>query len=135
MQKPLSRYAQRQHARYERCRSRLVDIYRSACCFHSTHEQILDRCTTFWQSNDVQRLTIGYRDMLREVQRCHADALYQYLDWRMGTVDGPIAEASTNDHDWSTGRLSELSRTPGALYGAHYWIGTDRPFGEWKPIN
>lgn len=53
--------------------------------------------------------------------------------WRLGPESGPLPE---DGQVWAEGsELSRLCRIPGALYGSHFWRGTDKPFGEWKPTN
>lgn len=129
--------SQRRYDRYSDMRGQLIDIIRKHIQYKSPHADMLqEENSRIFHTKAYCSLTISQCDCLREVQRCWHDRIYElHLDWRLGTVDGPVSEASTNDHDWSTGRLSELSRTPGALYGAHYWKGSDRLYGEWKPIN
>lgn len=129
-------YGRREHARYERMRSRLVDLFRKHIVYKSTFATILTDLQELRDSTAYRKLPAYRRDMLAEVTRMWWDRINEcHLDWVLGTAEGPIAEARTNDHDWSTGRLSELARTPGALYGAHYWRDSDRLYGEWKPTN
>jgi hypothetical protein len=122
----------RNYDRYERLRSRILDIYSRAKHYHWTHEQILAAMQAdVWQQSDCAKLTRDYRAMLSEVMRLSSDRLYDYLEWRLGPQSGPIRTAG----DAWTDEMSELCRIPGALYGTHFWKGTDTPFTPYKPTN
>jgi hypothetical protein len=123
--------SQRRYDRYEMLRGRLIDTVRKHITFRSTHAELLaDERRLVFDTKEYRSLTIGQRDCIREVQRVWHDRIYElHLEWILGTAEGPIAD------DWSTGRLSDLSRTPGALFGAHVWKGSDRLYGEWKPLH
>lgn len=122
----------RNYDRYERLRARLIDTVSKHTQYQSTHADLLaDERYLVWDTEDCRRLTIGYRDMLREVQRCYHEGIYRSLEWRLGPAAGPIHTAGET---W-TEETSTLARTPGALYGAHFWKGSDRLYGEWKPTN
>lgn len=119
--------------RYTLLKMRIGDIYRKHIQFKSPHTAILeDLKRSVYETNEYRRLPAFYRFTLSEysgwnLNRIHCD----YVEWRLGPESGPIRVAG----DPWTDEISALCNTPGALYGSHFWIGSDRLFGEWKPTN
>lgn len=125
--------SERRYDRYITLRTRLIDTIRAAIAFKSTHADLLARETALvWDTPTFQSLTVSQRDCLCEVQRVWRDRLYEcHLEWRLGPASGPTRTAG----DPWTEDMSVLSGTPGALYGAHFWRGSDRLWSEWQCIN
>ena len=121
------------YERYAALRMRLIDTYRKHVQFKSTHVVLLEDVTRLvWNDPKFARLPQYYRGCLREVSRVWSDRIYElHLDWRLGPASGPVRTAA----DAWTDEMSELSRTPGALFGAHYWRDSDRLYGAWKAVN
>lgn len=143
-------------------RAVIASAFERAKNAHETSEQLIARWAgeDCWKHPHFQRLTyaeIGYLTGYREALQ---DVLWRRdVIWRLGSVDGPLPEnvdgwipktccvSATKlraikcpicEHDLqnSTGSvLGDLARTPGALYGGHFWRGTDTPFTEYRITN
>jgi hypothetical protein len=126
--------ADRNYDRYAELRARMIDAYRSAIHFKSTHTDLLARLRErIYETKEYRSLPEKYKGMLSECSRCWGDRVNElHLVWRLGNAEGPITSARPGE--W-TEALSELANKPGALYGSHFWAGSDRLYGDWKPIN
>jgi len=128
----------RAYDRYRRTLEQLNNIYRRARDGRHTHDWILEQLIALYNRDDYKRLQAGYRSMLSAVRETHMNQLHERdLEWRLGPASGPITPVGStpgNADRW-TPELSELCRIPGALFGAHFWIGTDKPFNEYKCTN
>lgn len=111
-------------------------VYRAAVHGHWTHTRILAELGDhLYRHVRYGRLTIRDREYLRGYTFAHAHVISErHLVWRLGPASGPCAEDVQGTWNETT-PFSELCRIPGALYGAHFWRGTDQPFGEYKPTN
>lgn len=130
--------ADRNHDRYERLREAISSVYRSARFSGYAHDQIVERLSYIWNSDAWRKMPAYYRDMAREHQRTLSDQLYERdLVWRLGPATGPLPEKVDGWALASDGNsiLGVLSRMPGALFGAHFWKGTDKAFGVWHVTN
>jgi hypothetical protein len=131
----MSRYATTEYNRYERVRARACNVYSLAITCRMTHTDILARMVEIYDSADCKKLTTAYRFGLSATVRVLSDNLWQtHLEWRLGPAEGPLPEPH-QDAGGEGKPLSILCRIPGALYGGHYWKGTNRPFTEYKPTN
>lgn len=129
--------ADRRLDRHERLRARVNDIYRRARKSHLTHAAILDALTAeVYDHPDYQRIGTYYTGQLAAQARTWQDRMWaEDLIWRLGPAAGPFTEAENADR-WAEGQgASALCRIPGALYGGHFWAGTDCPFTEYKATN
>lgn len=125
--------ADRNHERYELLRARIIDCWGQAKRYQTTHTQLLDRLqSVVWLTPEYNHLGEAHKFGLREVSRGCSDLTYQSVEWVLGDANGPIPEGRGR-HDWTTGRLSQLSQDK-ALYGAHFWTGSDKLWGEWKAL-
>jgi hypothetical protein len=80
-----------------------------------------------------KKLNGTYQFGLHEVARCAMDDIWhRHCEWRNGPASGPVRTAIK---DAWTEQMSELARTPGALYGGHFWKNSDRPYTEYKATN
>lgn len=128
----------RNHDAYRRMREAISSVYRSARTSYYTHEQILERMGWIWDSDVWKKMPKYYRDMAREHQQTLADQLQERdLVWRLGPATGPIPESVDG---WAMDAnknsiLGVLARMPGALFGAHFWKGTDKPFSTYHATN
>jgi hypothetical protein len=130
--------ADRNYDRFVALRSRLIGLTRQAIAEHWTHENLLaEEQRLIFTVPAFHKLTQVDRARLREVRSVWRDRINQELViWRLGPESGPLPETAHGIHDWPEGgELSTLCRQPGKLYGAHFWRGTDQPWGEWKATN
>ena len=128
----VTRYATTSYNRYQRMKGRQDDIFARARAYKFTHEQMLAARTALYETADYQRLTYAQRFGLSELWSYEQSVLWREdLEWRLGPASGPVRTA----HDPWTEEMSQWSRQPGALFGAHFWKGTDRPFSEYSAIN
>lgn len=125
--------SQLRYDKFSALRSRMVDIYRKHIQLQSTHDRLsADVAESIYNHPHYRKLTIGQRDCLREVRTCWSDRIWElHVDWRLGTALGPIVR---ENFAW-TPQLSVLCRIPGALYGGHYWRGSDRLYTQWASTN
>lgn len=125
--------SQRNFDRYTAFRMRQADIYRKHIQYKSTHAAILaDLTRSIYDDPQYAKLPQIYRFALSEISGQWLSRIHElHLVWQLGPESGPIRSAGD---EW-TPEMSELSRTPGALFGSHYWKDSDRLFGEWKAIN
>ena len=127
-----SKHTTTEYNRHKRVHARIADIYARADAFKLSHDRILDLLSELYASHDYRRLTSYYRGMAVGQREALASALWQKLEWRIGPVDGPVSD---DIHKAWLEPLPTLCRVPGALYGAHYYAGTDKTFNLYKPIN
>lgn len=117
-------------------RSRVIELWRAARRDGLTHAEVLRRYKEATTGSPHWRQLTAY-------ERAEVFATYRALSewmnrtelvWRLGPAKGPLPESAQGQ--WGDGsELSRLCRIPGALYGAHFWKGTDKPFGEYKATN
>lgn len=113
---------------------RVISIWETARRQQLTHAEILRRYreeirgdTRYLQLSNEERACI-----FATYLACSEMANRRDLEWRLGPSSGPLPLP----HIWGEGsQLSALAREPGALYGAHFWHGTDKPFGEYLPCD
>lgn len=111
-----------------------VSLWETARRQHLTHAEILDRYRTeIQESTRYSQLSNEQRAcVFATFLACSEITSRRDLEWRLGPASGPLP----GPHVWGEGStLSTLAREPGALYGAHFWSGTDKPFSEYKPTN
>lgn len=112
----------------------VISIWDTARREGHTHAQILARYAAevagsprFAQLSGVERACI-----FATFLACSEMANRRDLEWRLGPSTGPLPLP----HVWGEGSaLSQLARTPGALYGAHFWRGTDKAFTDYLPCD
>lgn len=113
-------------------RFRVIFLWEDARKNGWTHEEILGRFISIKaHSLTWPKLTAAEQhDIWTVWDTCQAVAYHRDITWRLGPAEGPLPEDS---QVWGEGtELSRLARIPGALYGGHFWRGTDKPFGEYK---
>lgn len=115
--------------------SRVISLWEDARKNGWTHEEILRRYEEIIHSPHWRQLTqYEHAEVFATYAACSAMAYRRDIVWRLGPASGPLSEDAQGK--WGEGsELSRLCRIPGALYGAHFWRGTDKPFGEYKPTN
>ena len=119
---------------------RLNDIYSRARSFQSDHDTIMADVCAVWDSPEVKRVSQAIRAYLRGYRDALSTALWQEMEWRLGPADGPLSHEDQK-RGWMSldrpngGKLSILCREKGALYGGHFWKGTDKPFTAYHCIN
>lgn len=127
-----TRYATTQHNRLERVKSAIGDVYSRVECYRLTSNAMIELLQEVWQSSDYRKLPAYDRGYLHGISDTKRNAIWHSMvEWRLGPATGPIRTAGGA---W-TDEMSELARTPGMLYGGHYWKGTDKPFTEYRPTN
>jgi hypothetical protein len=137
MSTKITRYATTEYNRAERVKNRLRAVFSQAVAFRLTHAQILEKLQPIRASHDYQKLTSYYRGYMRAAEDAgFADIWHNHVAWCLGPASGPTRQAHTA---W-TEEMSTLCRTPGALYGGHYWTDdngqpTDRPFTAYACTN
>lgn len=115
--------------------SRILWLWQDARQDGLTFDAILTRYHSILDnSRTYPLLSEQERDRVRHTfSVCMAVNGMRDIVWRLGPESGPLPE---DGQTWGEGsELSRLSRIPGALFGSHFWRGTDKPFGEWKPAN
>jgi hypothetical protein len=118
--------------RVEDFRDRIATAYRRAMSEYWADEQLRDHAIIrIVKHPDYARLTIAQREYLRGYRDALQIAVWRSVEWRLGPASGPTRIALS---PW-TDEMSALSRQPGELYGGHYWIGTDRVYTAYAPIN
>ena len=104
--------------RFNDFKGRIADVFSRVRIFHLTHDKQVElMAESIYKHPDFKRLTryeVGY---LRGLQDAMQSALWQDVIWRLGPSSGPVRDVHS---EW-TDEMSELSRTPGALYGGHFW--------------
>lgn len=150
----------RKIAERRRLVSRVGSIFSDTAAFHRTSDVHRDRIkTAIYDDPAYKLLSISDREYLRGVIDTLHDQQWRSMVWRLGPETGPLPEHEDGwkvpscclvaiklkatkcpicYHDLRDGSsciLGDLSRTPNALYGGHFWPGTDIPFTEYKCIN
>jgi hypothetical protein len=126
-----------QYNHWQRAKSALSDLYMSAKIYRLTHAQILERRSKLFESNSYRRLTTYYVGYMRGLDDAYmADIWRNHVVWMLGPKSGPTRQVHT---EW-TEEMSTLCRTPGALFGGHYWTDdsgkpTDKVFTEYACTN
>lgn len=118
--------------------SRVITIWEDARKNGHTHEALLEaRKARIFDSPHWRQLTQGERARIIAFWNACNDMAYRRdLVWRLGPKDAPLPETLHGMHDWTEGSpLPELSRISGALFGGHFWRGTENPFSGYTCIN
>lgn len=113
-----------------------IEIWMQAREQTRSHDWILEQRTSrIFKSSTWRMLTDTERAHVRSTfDACSAIAWRRDLVWRLGTAEGPQPESIQGY--WGEGSLfPKLARTPGALYGGHFWKGSDVPFAEYRCSN
>jgi hypothetical protein len=116
--------------------ARVITIWDDARKRGLTHDQILTgRQTEIFESPHWGQLSHRERAEINAwFHACSEMAQRRDLVWRLGPKSGPLPEDVQGQ--WGEGSpFPPLARTPGALYGAHFWRGTDRPFNAYTCTN
>lgn len=123
-------------------RDRLASLYHQAHDYQWLADHLSDRIAQeIYNHPDYRKLTredrgylSGYRDSLQ------SRLWFEQVIWRLGPESGPLT-ADEQDRGWMTtsnpegGKLSILCRQKGKLYGGHFWIGTEKPYTEYRVTN
>lgn len=139
---------------------KVKSLYRQAESGHWTSDRLsANYKTDVYDHPHYARLTIADKEYIRGFRDALDGALWDKLQWRLGSIDGPLPigvdgwKLSTccvtaaklhatkcpicyrDLRDGASCTLGDLSRLPGALFGGHFWTGTDDVFTTYKPIN
>lgn len=132
-----TKYATTEYNRFLRVKAAANDVYSQVLAYQLTHTQQLEMMTaSVYTTKDYKRLTPYWRGYIAGMVDSLSAAISARQVWRLGPASGPVTRA---DGEW-TPELSALSRTPGALYGGHFWVDrdgkpTDKAFDGYKVIN
>lgn len=132
-----TRYATTVYNRLERVKGKVRSIYSQAIAFRQTCDHVTTKMGEVWMSPDFRKLPAYERGYVRGMaEELRNDVWRNHVVWMLGPMSGPTRQANTA---W-TEEMSELSRTPGALYGGHFWIDdegnpTDKEWTEYKATN
>jgi hypothetical protein len=74
----MSKYFDAMYSRYERVRSRLVQIYDFAARHYQTHEELLERKGEIYKTNDYKKLSSYYVGAFNELSRTKLQELWSY---------------------------------------------------------
>lgn len=120
---------------YLQLASTLMGIYSRAESFHLTHDRILElKRTEIYETPSYHRLTRYEMGYLQGISEGLSSSLWRHsVVWRLGPAAKPLAEDATDR--WDGGPLTILCRVPGALWGGHFWKGTNIPFTAYQPTN
>lgn len=119
-------------------RSRVLTIWETARKEGRTHAQILEaRTREIYDSPVWLKLASYERAEINAFFHACSDMAYRRdIVWRLGPVEGPLPETADGMGVWGEGSpLSTLCRIPGALYGGHFWRGTEKTFSGYTCTN